>query len=89
MAREQRRLAAIFCADVVGFSRLVGKDETDTLSRLKALRAGLIDPAIAEHGGRIVKTTGDGLLLEFPSVVDAVRCAAVMNQTLLMLQVHS
>ena len=80
MAREQRRLAAIFCADVVGFSRLVGKDETDTLSRLKALRAGLIDPAIAEHGGRIVKTTGDGLLVEFGSVVDAVRCAVAVQR---------
>ena len=89
MARDQRRLAAIVAADVVGYSRLMGRDESGTLATLKGHRRELIDPKIAEHGGRIVKTTGDGLLLEFPSVVDAVRCAAVMNQTLLMLQVHS
>src|ERR1041385_6181307 len=69
----ERRLAAIVCADVVGYSRLVGVDEEGTLTRLKTLRRELIDPKIAEHHGRIVKTTGDGLLLEFPSVVDAVR----------------
>jgi len=70
-----RRLAAILAADVVGYSRLMGLDEEGTLDRLKALRAELIDPKIAEHHGRIVKTTGDGLLVEFASVVDAVRCA--------------
>jgi len=73
---EQRRLAAIVAADVAGYSRLMGRDESGTLAALKALRREVIDPRIAAHGGRIVKTTGDGLLLEFPSVVDAVRCAA-------------
>jgi adenylate cyclase len=71
-----RRLAAILAADVVGYSRLIGADETGTLERLKLIRAGLIDPNIAEHKGRIVKTTGDGMLVEFASVVDAVRCAS-------------
>ena len=71
----QRRLAAILAADVVGYSRLMGADEEGTLARLKALRAALIDPTIARHNGRIVKTTGDGLLVEFASVVDAMRCA--------------
>src|SRR5229473_5418926 len=71
----QRRLAAILSADVAGYSRLMGADEEGTLARLKALRAGLIDPTIARHNGRIVKTTGDGLLVEFASVVDAMRCA--------------
>src|SRR6266496_2092696 len=75
MARDQRRLAAIVSADVVGYSRLMGRDESGTLATLKGHRRELIDPKIAEYGGRIVKTTGDGLLLEFPSVVDAVRCA--------------
>ncbi len=72
--REQRRLAAIVSADVAGYSRLMGRDELGTLNQLKNLRANLIDPAVARHRGRIVKTTGDGLLLEFSSVVDAVRC---------------
>jgi TolB-like protein/class 3 adenylate cyclase len=71
----QRRLAAILAADVAGYSRLMGADEEGTLRRLKALRAELIDPAITKHNGRIVKTTGDGLLVEFASVVDAMRCA--------------
>src|SRR3979411_1211704 len=71
---EQRPLAAIVSADVAGYSRLMGRDESGTLAELKALRREVIDPRIAAHGGRIVKTTGDGLLLEFPSVVDAVRC---------------
>jgi len=75
MARDQRRLAAIISADVAGYSRLMGQDDSDTLARLNAHRRELIDPKIAEFGGRIVKTTGDGLLLEFPSVVEAVRCA--------------
>jgi adenylate cyclase len=73
--RVERRLAAIVAADVAGYSRLMGADEEGTLERLKALRAELIDPKIAEHRGRIVKTTGDGLLVEFASVVDAIRCA--------------
>ena len=75
MARDQRRLAAIVLFDVAGYSRLMGRDESGTLAALKAHRRELIDPKIAEHGGRIVKTTGDGLLVEFSSVVDAVRCA--------------
>src|SRR5436190_18313086 len=70
-----RRLAAILAADVAGYSRLIGADEEGTLNRLRAIRAELIDPKIAEHRGRIVKTTGDGLLVEFASVVDALRCA--------------
>jgi len=74
--RVERKLAAILAADVVGYSRLMGADEQGTLSRLRAVRAGLVDPKIAEHRGRIVKTTGDGLLVEFGSVVDALRCAA-------------
>ncbi len=71
----QRRLAAILAADVAGYSRLMGADEEGTLARLKALRADLIDPTIGRHNGRIVKTTGDGVLVEFASVVDAMRCA--------------
>ncbi len=71
----QRRLAAILAADVAGYSRLMGADEEGTLARLSALRAELIDPIITEHHGRIVKTTGDGMLVEFASVVDAMRCS--------------
>src|SRR5271155_2501869 len=71
-----RRLAAILAADVAGYSRPMGADEEDTHERLKAHHRELIEPKIGEHHGRIVKTTGDGLLAEFPSVVDAVRCAA-------------
>jgi adenylate cyclase len=74
-----RRLAAILAADVVGYSRLIEADEEGTLGRLRVLRAEVIDPKIAGHKGRIVKTTGDGLLVEFASVVDAVRCAAEMQ----------
>jgi adenylate cyclase len=72
---ETRKIAAILVADVVGYSRLVGADEDRTLARLRGLRSDLIDPAIAAHRGRIVKSTGDGSLVEFRSVVDAVRCA--------------
>src|ERR1700732_576822 len=72
---ETRKLAAILAADVVGFSRLAGADEDRTLARLRALRSDLIDPTIAVHNGRVVKRTGDGVLVEFRSVVDAVRCA--------------
>src|SRR5712675_430345 len=75
-----RRLAAILAADVAGYSRLMGADEEGTLERLKAHRRELIDPKIAEHHGRIVKTTGDGILIEFGSVVDAVRCAVEVQQ---------
>src|SRR3954463_16329853 len=80
--RVERRLAAILAADVAGYSRLMGEDEAGTLSRLKALRRELIDPRIAEHRGRIVKTTGDGLLIEFPSVVGAVRCAVEVQRSI-------
>ena len=72
---ETRKLAAILVADVVGYSRLAAADEDRTLARLRGLRSDLIDPAIAAHHGRIVKRTGDGSLIEFRSVVDAVRCA--------------
>jgi adenylate cyclase len=72
---ENRKIAAILVADVVGYSRLAEADEEGTLARLRALRGDLIDPAIAAHRGRIVKRTGDGSLIEFRSVVDAVRCA--------------
>jgi len=74
VAGEQRRLAAIVFADVVGYSRLMGRDEAGTLSALKAVRREVVDPAISQHNGRIVKTTGDGLLVEFSSVVGAMRC---------------
>jgi TolB-like protein/cytochrome c-type biogenesis protein CcmH/NrfG len=74
--RVERRLAAILAADVAGYSRLIGQDEVGTLSRLKALRRQSIDPSIAAHNGRVVKTTGDGLLAEFPSTVDALSCAS-------------
>src|SRR5215472_8556442 len=72
---ETRKLVAILVADVVGYSRLAGADEDRTLSRLRGLRSDLIDPAIAAHRGRIVKRTGDSSIIEFRSVVDAVRCA--------------
>jgi TolB-like protein/class 3 adenylate cyclase len=80
---QTRRLAAILAADVAGYSRLMGADEEGTLERLKALRHELLDPKIAEHHGRIVKTTGDGVLVEFASVVDAVRCAIEVQQAML------
>jgi adenylate cyclase len=75
----ERRLAAIMATDVVGYSRLIGVDEEGTIAALQALRADLIDPKITEHHGRIVKLMGDGMLAEFPSVVDAMR-AAVESQ---------
>ena len=74
-ARFERRLAAILAVDVAGYSRLMGEDEEGTLAALRAIRRELGDPKIKEHRGRIVKTTGDGFLVEFASVVDAVRCA--------------
>src|SRR5246127_1736004 len=77
-----RRLAAILAADVAGYSRLMGADEEGTHERLKALRRELVDPKIAEHKGRIVKTTGDGMLVEFASVVDAVRFAVAVQQAM-------
>src|SRR4029077_20161180 len=81
-ARVERRLAAILAAGVAGYSRLIEADEEGTLGRLKALRAAVIDPHIAGLRRRIGKTTGDGLLVEFASVVDALRCAAEMQAAL-------
>ena len=78
--RVERRLAAILAADVAGYSRLMGADEEGTLAQLKAHRKALIDPKITEHRGRIVKTAGDGMLVEFASVVDAVRCAVEVQR---------
>jgi adenylate cyclase len=80
---ETRKIAAILVADVVGYSRLAAADEVRTLSRLRGLRSDLIDPAIAAHHGRIVKRTGDGSLIEFRSVVDAVRCAIEVQNGLI------
>src|SRR4029453_14060166 len=79
---ESRKLAAILAADVVGFSRLAGADEDRTLARLRALRSDLIDPTIAVHNGRVVKRTGDGVLVEFRSVVDAVRCGIEIQNSM-------
>ena len=78
--RTERRLAAILAADVAGYSRLIGADEEGTLRRLKSVRAEVIEPAIAVHRGRLVKTTGDGFLVEFGSVVDALRCAVEIQR---------
>ena len=80
---ETRKLAAILVTDVVGYSRLAGADEDRTLARLKGLRSDLINPAIAAHHGRIVKRTGDGAIVEFHSVVDAVRCAIEVQNGLI------
>jgi adenylate cyclase len=79
---ETRKLAAILAADVVGYSRLTGADEDRTLARLRAPRSDLIDPTIAVHNGRVVKRTGDGALVEFRSVVDAVRCAVEIQNAM-------
>ena len=81
--RETRKLAAILVTDVVGYSRLAGADEDRTLARLRGLRSDLIDPAISAHHGRIVKRTGDGSIIEFRSVVDAVRCAVEVQSGLI------
>src|SRR5882672_7962864 len=78
--RVERRLAAVLAADVAGYSRLMGADEVGTLNALKAHRREVVDPAIAAHKGRIVKTTGDGLLIEFASAVDAVTCAMSIQE---------
>src|SRR3984893_14885735 len=78
--RVERRLAAILAVDVVGYSRLMGMDDEGTLAALRAVRRELGDPKIKEHRGRIVKTTGDGLLIEFASVVDAGRCAVEVQR---------
>src|ERR671912_2896549 len=78
--RAERRLAAILAADVVGYSRLMERDEQGTLERLKTHRRKLVEPLVAEHRGRIVKLMGDGALCEFPSVVDAVACAVAIQR---------
>ena len=78
--RVDRRLAAIMAVDVVGYSRLVGADEAGTIARLKALRTEFIQPSIAEYRGRVVKLMGDGALVEFPSVLDAVACAVEIQR---------
>src|SRR5579864_1002977 len=79
---ETRKLAAILCSDVVGYSRLAGADEDRILARLRALRSDLIDPTIAVHHGRVVKRTGDGSIVEFRSVVDAVNCALELQRAM-------
>ena len=81
--RVERRLAAILAADVAGYSRLMAADEVGTLAQLKAHRKDVIDPKITEHRGRIVKTTGDGMLVEFASVVDAIRCAIEVQRSMI------
>ncbi len=80
--RVERRLAAILAADVAGYSRLMGADEEGTLAQLKSVRKALVDPTIATHRGRIVKTTGDGMLVEFASAVDAVRNAVEIQRSM-------
>ena len=80
MTEEIRRLAAILAADVVGYSRLIGSDERTTLDRVRALRQTVVEPQAETHGGRIFKSTGDGLLLEFPSAVQALRCAIAIQE---------
>lgn len=82
MAREQRRLAAILTADVVGYSRLMGREESATLARLKAHRTERLGPTLARNGGRLVKLTGDGVLAEFGSAVDALRAAIEFQQAI-------
>ena len=79
-SRVERRLAAILCADVVGYSRLIERDEAGTLRALRSLRREVVDPLLANHGGRVVQVAGDGALIEFGSVVDAVQCAAAVQQ---------
>jgi adenylate cyclase len=79
-SQDRRKLVAVVYADMVGYSRLIGLDDTGTLARLRALRTDLIDQAIEEHGGRIVQTGGDSLLIVFDSIDGAVRCAMKMQQ---------
>jgi len=84
-----RRLSAILAADVAGYSRLIGEDEEGTLNRLRSLRTDVIDPKISEHRGRVFKTTGDGLLVEFTSVVGALRCASEIQTAMAELMPRS
>jgi len=80
---SERHLAAILVADIVGYSRFMGADEEGTLRRLRSLRSGLLDPKIKQHGGRIVKSTGDGVLVEFSSAVQAVKCAVEVQRSMM------
>ena len=80
--KVQRRLAAILAADIAGFSALMGQDEEGTLARIKTLRRDVIEPKVSDHQGRVVKTTGDGFLVEFSSPVEAVRCAVEVQAAL-------
>ena len=80
--RAQRRMAAILAADVVGYSKLMGEDEEGTHRRIKTLEREVVEPAVGQHHGRVVKTTGDGFLIEFPSPVEAVRCALAIQKKL-------
>jgi adenylate cyclase len=80
--RAEPRLAAVLAADIAAYSRLMGRDEEGTLTSLKSFRKALVDPAIAAHRGRIVKTTGDGMLVEFASAVDAARCAVEVQRSM-------
>ena len=82
MAREQRKLAAIIAADVVGYSRLMGRDESGTLARLRKARSEHFDPVLTKYGGRLVKLTGDGALVEFASAVDAMSAAIEFQQAM-------
>src|SRR4030095_6830759 len=82
LAREQRKLAAIVAADVVGYSRLMGRDESGTVARLREHRKQRFEPVLADHGGRLVKLTGDGALAEFPSAVDALSAAIEFQQAM-------
>ncbi len=86
--RDKRRLAAILAADIVGYSRLMGADESGTLAQLKTVRKELNDPKLAEYDGHVVKTTGDGLLVEFPSVLDAVQCAVDVQRAIAQRNTH-
>ena len=86
--RDKRRLAAILAADIVGYSRLMGADESGTLAQLKTHRKELIDPKVEAFGGRVVKTTGDGLLIEFPSVLDAMQCAVDVQRAIAQRNMH-
>jgi adenylate cyclase len=81
--RTERRLAAVLAADVVAYARLMGQDEAGTHSRLKAIRRELVDPSVKRHGGRVVKSTGDGALVEFPSALEAVSCAVEVQKAML------
>src|ERR1051325_10661789 len=80
MTTEQRRLVAILVADVVGYSKLMGSDEAETLAQLEALRTEIIGPQIARHAGRLFKSVGDGFLIEFASAVQAVSCARAIQE---------